>query len=103
MTAKQGRCQRARSPREDVEERRRGQQAEDEGGGVEEHPDLGHAAPAWAAHSEPGAEEADAGEEEQVKLKQSIPVHIVYFTAWAGDDGSVKLVPDVYGYDALQK
>jgi murein L,D-transpeptidase YcbB/YkuD len=43
-----------------------------------------------------------AGEEEQVKLKQAIPVHIVYFTAWADDAGSVHLVPDIYGYDATQ-
>jgi murein L,D-transpeptidase YcbB/YkuD len=44
----------------------------------------------------------DAGEEQHVKLKQAIPVHIVYFTAWADDAGSVRLVPDVYGYDAIQ-
>jgi murein L,D-transpeptidase YcbB/YkuD len=43
-----------------------------------------------------------AGEEQQVKLKHTIPVHIVYFTAWADDAGSVRLVPDVYGYDAMQ-
>lgn len=43
-----------------------------------------------------------AGEEQHVKLKQAIPVHIVYFTAWADDAGSVGLVPDVYGYDATQ-
>jgi murein L,D-transpeptidase YcbB/YkuD len=43
-----------------------------------------------------------AGEEQHVKLKQPIPVHIVYFTAWADDAGSVRVVPDVYGYDATQ-
>lgn len=43
-----------------------------------------------------------AGEEQHVKLKQEIPVHIVYFTAWANDTGAVRLVPDVYGYDAKQ-
>ena len=43
-----------------------------------------------------------AGEEQHVKLKQTIPVHIVYFTAWADDAGTVRLVPDVYGYDAIQ-
>ena len=43
-----------------------------------------------------------AGEEQHVKLKQEIPVHIVYFTAWADDAGAVRLVPDVYGYDATQ-
>jgi murein L,D-transpeptidase YcbB/YkuD len=43
-----------------------------------------------------------AGEEQHVKLKQEIPVHIVYFTAWADDAGVVRLYPDVYGYDAAQ-
>ena len=43
-----------------------------------------------------------AGEEQHVKLKQTIPVHIVYFTAWADDAGTVRVVPDVYGYDAIQ-
>jgi L,D-transpeptidase YcbB len=43
-----------------------------------------------------------AGEEQHVKLKQQIPVHIVYFTAWADDAGTVRLHPDVYGYDAAQ-
>jgi murein L,D-transpeptidase YcbB/YkuD len=43
-----------------------------------------------------------AGEEQHVKLKQPIAVHIVYFTAWADDAGTVRVVPDVYGYDAIQ-
>ena len=43
-----------------------------------------------------------AGEEQHVKLKQEIPVHIVYFTVWTDDAGAVRLVPDVYGYDAIQ-
>ncbi|HKH73623.1 MAG TPA: L,D-transpeptidase family protein [Vicinamibacterales bacterium] len=47
-------------------------------------------------------EAMNAGEEEHVKLKQDIPIHIVYFTAWADDTGSVRLLPDVYGYDAIQ-
>jgi murein L,D-transpeptidase YcbB/YkuD len=42
-----------------------------------------------------------AGEEQHVKLEQPVPVHIVYFTAWADDAGSVRLAPDVYGYDAI--
>jgi murein L,D-transpeptidase YcbB/YkuD len=48
------------------------------------------------------AEAMQAGEEQQVKLKHEIPVHIVYFTAWADAAGAVRLVPDVYGYDATQ-
>jgi len=47
-------------------------------------------------------EAMDAGEEQHVKLKQAIPVHIVYFTAWVDDAGAVRLVPDIYGYDATQ-
>jgi len=56
--------------------------------------------PEWT--DEKIVEAMHAGEEEHVKLKQPIPVHIVYFTAWADDAGSVRLVPDVYGYDAIQ-
>ena len=56
--------------------------------------------PEWT--NEKIVEAMNAGEEQHVKLKQEIPVHIVYFTAWADDAGSVQLVPDVYGYDAIQ-
>jgi L,D-transpeptidase YcbB len=44
----------------------------------------------------------NAGEEKQVALKDKIPVHIVYFTAWPTDSGGVDTWPDVYGYDAKQ-
>jgi murein L,D-transpeptidase YcbB/YkuD len=37
-----------------------------------------------------------------VKLTAPLPVHIVYFTAWADADGSVKFYSDLYGYDARQ-
>jgi murein L,D-transpeptidase YcbB/YkuD len=57
-------------------------------------------APEWT--DEKIREAMQAGDEQHVKLKQEIPVHIVYFTAWADDAGSVRLVPDVYGYDAIQ-
>ena len=56
--------------------------------------------PEWTA--EKIVEAMNAGEEQHVKLKQPIPVHIVYFTAWADAAGTVRLVPDVYGYDATQ-
>jgi murein L,D-transpeptidase YcbB/YkuD len=56
--------------------------------------------PEWT--DEKIVEAMHAGEEERVTLRQTIPVHIVYFTAWADDAGSVRLVPDVYGYDATQ-
>ena len=57
-------------------------------------------APEWT--DEKILEAMHAGEEQHVKLKQEIPVHIVYFTAWVDDAGSVRLAPDVYGYDATQ-
>ena len=57
-------------------------------------------APGWT--DEKIREAMHAGDEEHVKLKRAIPVHIVYFTAWADDAGSVRLVSDVYGYDARQ-
>jgi murein L,D-transpeptidase YcbB/YkuD len=57
-------------------------------------------APEWT--DEKIREAMHAGEEEHVKLESEIPVHIVYFTAWADDAGSVRLVPDVYGYDVRQ-
>jgi murein L,D-transpeptidase YcbB/YkuD len=44
----------------------------------------------------------NAGVEKQVKLKQTIPVHIVYFTAWVDDNGGLHYQPDIYGYDAKQ-
>ena len=56
--------------------------------------------PEWT--DEKIVEAMNAGEEQHVKLKQAIPVHIVYFTAWADDAGTVRLDPDVYGYDAIQ-
>jgi len=36
-----------------------------------------------------------------VKLQQTIPVHIVYQTAYV--DGGLKLFPDVYGFDKTQR
>ncbi len=44
----------------------------------------------------------NAGVEKQVKLKQMIPVHIVYFTAWVDDAGGLHVGPDVYKYDTKQ-
>lgn len=40
-----------------------------------------------------------AGVEKHVKLKQRIPVHIVYFTAWVDENNGLHFQPDVYGYD----
>jgi murein L,D-transpeptidase YcbB/YkuD len=35
-------------------------------------------------------------------LAQTIPVHIVYFTAWVDDAGGLHFQPDIYGYDPKQ-
>ena len=40
----------------------------------------------------------DSGTEQSVKLKQPLPVYLVYFTAWE-EQGTLKTVPDVYGID----
>ena len=41
-----------------------------------------------------------AGVEKHVKLREPIPVHIVYFTAWVDKNGGLHFQPDIYGYDA---
>lgn len=40
-----------------------------------------------------------AGVEKHVKLKEKIPVHIAYFTAWVDEKGGLHFQPDIYGYD----
>ena len=40
-----------------------------------------------------------AGTERHVKLKEKVPVHIVYFTSWVDENGGLHFQPDVYGYD----
>jgi murein L,D-transpeptidase YcbB/YkuD len=42
-----------------------------------------------------------SGRERHVDLKQDIPVHIVYRTAFTGEDGTLHYRADVYGRDAL--
>lgn len=39
------------------------------------------------------------GKSETVKLKRSVPVHFVYVTAWANENGIVHFRPDIYGQD----
>jgi murein L,D-transpeptidase YcbB/YkuD len=43
-----------------------------------------------------------AGTERQVKLREAIPVHFVYFTAWVDASGALQFGPDLYGYDTRQ-
>lgn len=42
-----------------------------------------------------------SGVEKHVKLKQKVPVHIVYFTSWVNENGGLHFQPDVYGYDRV--
>lgn len=37
--------------------------------------------------------------EQAVTLKEKLPVHIGYWTAWVDPDGSVTFVDDPYGID----
>jgi len=41
--------------------------------------------------------------ETNLSLKNSIPVDIVYLTAWVDYNGELQFRDDVYGYDELQK
>ena len=43
-----------------------------------------------------------SGVEKYVRLKETIPVHIVYFTVWVDERNAVHFLPDVYGYDDKQ-
>jgi murein L,D-transpeptidase YcbB/YkuD len=56
--------------------------------------------PEWTDERISGA--MNAGVEKYVKLNESIPVHIVYFTASVDDKGGLYFQTDVYGYDARQ-
>jgi murein L,D-transpeptidase YcbB/YkuD len=40
-----------------------------------------------------------SGEEKHVSLKEPLPVHILYFTAWVDDGGTLQIAKDVYNYD----
>jgi murein L,D-transpeptidase YcbB/YkuD len=40
-----------------------------------------------------------SGTESHVKLKEKIPVHIVYFTVWVDDQGTAHFLPDPYKRD----
>ncbi len=38
-----------------------------------------------------------------VKLKNPLPVHITYMTAWVDEDGVMQFRKDAYGYDDLPR
>jgi L,D-transpeptidase YcbB len=43
-----------------------------------------------------------SGEERHVKLREPIPIYIIYMTAWVDEKGGLHFQDDVYGYDARQ-
>ena len=57
---------------------------------LREYPEWDEASIGNAMHS---------GVEKHVKLKEKVPVHIVYFTAWVDENGGLHFQPDIYGYD----
>jgi L,D-transpeptidase YcbB len=60
---------------------------------------------AWVLRDAPGwSEDAildalDSGRERLVELPEPIPVHIVYWTAWVDDAGTLRFAPDIYDQD----
>ncbi|WP_240768976.1 L,D-transpeptidase family protein [Paracoccus liaowanqingii] len=42
----------------------------------------------------------DSGRETWLTLRPGVPVHLVYFTAWPGPDGQIRLFDDIYARDA---
>lgn len=54
--------------------------------------------PAWTRRAIETA--AAAGTERSVQLTTPLPVHVLYWTAWVGDEGTVVFRPDIYGRDA---
>ena len=48
------------------------------------------------------AQAMNAPEEQQVKLPEPIPVHLMYWTARVDADGTVRFFNDIYGHDARQ-
>jgi murein L,D-transpeptidase YcbB/YkuD len=47
-------------------------------------------------------EALDQPEERRLPVKPQIPVHILYWTAWAGEGGGLHFAPDLYGFDRVQ-
>ncbi|MEJ2135766.1 MAG: L,D-transpeptidase family protein [Desulfofustis sp.] len=55
----------------------------------------------WSYEAIQGA--IDKGTEQTIKLGQPVPVHLLYWTAFPDDSGSIQFRPDIYGRDLLLK
>jgi murein L,D-transpeptidase YcbB/YkuD len=64
--------------------------------------DLAHELLSWQIDNAEDEFEAalKTGKETTVKLKETLPVHLVYFTAYPGPKGQITYRRDVYGRDA---
>ncbi|MGL4236209.1 L,D-transpeptidase family protein [Tabrizicola sp.] len=64
--------------------------------------DLAHELLSWQTDNAEAEFEAalDTGDETTVKLKQTLPVHLVYFTAYPDAKGRISYRRDIYGRDA---
>ena len=45
----------------------------------------------------------EVAHDQQVQLHRKVPIHIMYFTLWVGDDGRVQRYGDIYGHDLRVK
>ena len=45
------------------------------------------------------ASRIDSGKSQSLRLKQKLPVHITYFTAWPAENGRIEFFEDIYGRD----
>lgn len=55
--------------------------------------------PEWTADKI--AEAMNSGKERYVSLKNSVPVIIIYYTAWVDENGLLNFRDDIYGHDEL--
>ena len=70
---------------------------------VERPADLAHALLGDTGWSQDRIEEAMyRGEERWVRLKQPVPVHLMYSTVWVDEAGRAQFRRDIYGHDARQ-